>query len=496
MKPSWAEGLGGLAVPRSHVAELLGADEIGGGVLVVDDEGDIRTVVRRVLSKGTSAPLLEAGSVAEALAHLRAHEVAMLFVDLGLPDGPGFEVIDAALAQGRDVAIVVMTGAADIDLPISALRRNVTDFLLKPFSRDALLQAWARMVERRREVTRSRPAPRPRPSKATEVWRETHARDFVGEHSSLERIFGTIERIADTDATVLVLGESGTGKELVASAVHSASQRRGSFVTLNCAAIPENLMESELFGHVRGAFTGATGARNGCFIEAQGGTLFLDEIGEMPLALQAKLLRALQEKRIRAVGDDRERSVDVRIIAATNRDLEERVEAGLFREDLLYRLSVIPIELPPLRERRSDVPLLVRHFIASANEARGRSVEGITSEALDLLGAYGWPGNVRQLRNLVERMVILKAEGWIEPADLPARVRASGVQTQGESSEPQLPETGIDLRDAVERFENSLILQALERTGWNKNQAASILQINRTTLVEKLKKKDIKPSGD
>jgi DNA-binding NtrC family response regulator len=472
-------------------------EEMVGSVLVVDDEADIRNVVRRVLAKVSDVPVLDVGTVAEAVSVLGAHPISVLFVDLGLPDGQGFDVIDAALARSKDVSIVVMTGESSVDHPISALRRSVADFLLKPFSRAALLEAWERAAQRQREnASRPRPSARAKERPSTDVWREVHAPEIVGEHPSLHDVFATIERIADTDATVLITGESGTGKELVAAAVHSASKRTGAFVTLNCAAIPENLMESELFGHVRGAFTGASGARNGCFVEAHGGTLFLDEIGEMPLALQAKLLRALQEKRVRAVGEDRERTVDVRIVAATNRDLEEHAEAGRFREDLLYRLSVIPIELPTLRDRRSDIPLLVRHFIALSNQARGRNVDGITSEALDMLSAYGWPGNVRQLRNLIERIVILKAEGWIGPNDLPARVRATGpAALGGDPLEPQLPAGGIDLRDAVERFENALILQALERTGWNKNQAASMLQINRTTLVEKLKKKDLKPAS-
>ena len=471
-------------------------DAMIGSVLVVDDEPDIRNVVRRVIAKVSDVPVVEAGTVAEAVARLAAHPISVLFVDLGLPDGQGFDVIDAAITCSKDTCIVVMTGESSVDHPISALRRNVADFLLKPFSRTALLDAWERASQRQLEnASRPRPSMRPKERPSTEVWRERHAPEVVGEHPSLHDLFATIERIADTDATVLITGESGTGKELVAAAVHSASKRSGSFVTLNCAAIPENLMESELFGHVRGAFTGASGARNGCFVEAHGGTLFLDEIGEMPLSLQAKVLRALQEKRVRAVGEDRERAVDVRIVAATNRDLEEHAEGGLFREDLLYRLSVIPIELPPLRDRRSDIPILVRHFISLSNQTRGRHIEGITSEALDMLIAYGWPGNVRQLRNLVERMVILKAEGWLDPTDLPARIRASSAPLGGDPLEPQLPAGGIDLRDAVERFENALILQALERTGWNKNQAASMLQINRTTLVEKLKKKDLKPAS-
>jgi transcriptional regulator with PAS, ATPase and Fis domain len=291
---------------------------------------------------------------------------------------------------------------------------------------------------------------------------------------------------------VLITGESGTGKELVARALHAGSGRaQGPFVTVNCAAIPENLLESELFGHVRGAFTGALSPRVGRFAAADGGTLFLDEIGELPLSQQAKLLRAVQEREIIAVGDGKPRKVDVRLIAATHRDLEAMVEQGTFREDLLYRIQVVPIELPPLRERPGDVPGLVEAFVRRVNAKRKRGVTGVTEAAMSALCAYEWPGNVRQLENVVERMVLLRAEGMIDTEDLPARmqkaVRAAGNRAQA----LELPEEGIDLRDAVEQFENKLILQALERTGWNKNRAAAVLRMNRTTLVEKLKKKNL-----
>ncbi|MDH5493467.1 MAG: sigma-54 dependent transcriptional regulator, partial [Myxococcales bacterium] len=300
-----------------------------------------------------------------------------------------------------------------------------------------------------------------------------------------------IDKVADTDCSVLVTGESGTGKELVARALHQASDRKEEpFVTVNCAAIPENLLESALFGHARGSFTGATQSRVGRFAQAAGGTIFLDEIGELPLALQSKLLRVLQEKEVTPLGESRTLRIDVRVVAATNRDLEEMVESGNFREDLLYRLNVIPVELPSLRQRRSDIPLLVEHFVHQTNVKRGRFIAGVSDEAMAALCAYDWPGNVRQLENTLERLVVLKSEGFIEVDDLPEKWRKQAAHSGGSSS-PELPEDGIDLRDAVEQFENALILQALERTGWNKNQAASILRMNRTTLVEKLKKKKL-----
>ncbi len=465
-------------------------------ILVVDDEPDMRRLLRRSLSRKFTT-VLEAPTVAQARQILQASDrIDVVLTDLALPDGEGFEVVDQASDLPNKPAVLVMTGLQSIDHPINALRHNAADFLLKPFSLDALDQAVARALERRETVTDSGTFRVLTDDSGASAWRQKHCPDIVGEHPALLRVFSIIERVADTDCSVLVTGESGTGKELVARTIHRASDRaEGPFVTVNCAAIPENLLESELFGHVRGAFTGATSSRKGRFLDAHGGTLFLDEIGELPLALQGKLLRALQEKVVCAVGESRERKVDVRIVAATNRDLEEMVEARAFREDLLYRLNVIPLELPPLHERRSDIELLVRHFVAMTNEQRRRNVEGIDEEAMEALMAYNWPGNVRQLRNVIERVVVLKGEGIIELADLPPRVRKRRRSSAGGILAPELPEEGIALRDAVEKFENALILQALERTGWNKNRAASILQMNRTTLVEKLKKKDIKKTG-
>jgi DNA-binding NtrC family response regulator len=324
------------------------------------------------------------------------------------------------------------------------------------------------------------------------AWRDRYAPDLVGDDPRLLRVFHVIERVSDTDCSVLVTGESGTGKELVARAVHAASSRAsGPFVTVNCAAISENLVESELFGHTRGAFTGATATREGYFAAADGGTLFLDEIGELPLSAQAKLLRAVQEKEITPVGETHGRRVNVRVLCATHRDLAKLVAEGKFREDLLYRIQVVPIELPALRERRADIPALVSHFIAKSNRRHRRAIAGVRTDAMQLLCAYAWPGNVRQLEHVVERMVVLRPEGTLCREDLPAKVLAATPSVQREGGALHLPDDGIDLRDAVEHFENQLILQALERTGWNKNRAAAVLRMNRTTLVEKLKKKNM-----
>ncbi len=454
-------------------------------ILIVEDDESLRRALARYL-KRSDYHVIEAATLEAAHAALDAHsEVGTVITDVVLPDGGGFELVDRSARDAMAPSIIVMTGEDDIDHPISALKRGAADFLLKPFSFEALDEALRRAASRGTTGLRKNVLPRT----PIESWRSRYAPEIVGSHTSLMDAFSIIERVADTDCSVMITGESGTGKELVARAVHKASDRSsGPFVTVNCAAIPENLLESELFGHVRGAFTGATVSRQGRFAAADGGTIFLDEIGELPLALQSKLLRVLQEKEVCAVGDSKVRKVDVRIVAATNRDLDEMVQSRTFREDLLYRINVIPIALLPLRERRRDIVELVETFVGRTNERRGRSITGISDEAMEALVAFNWPGNIRQLENTIERIVVLKTEGSIDLEDLPERIRKA--QNHGRAvDQPELPADGIDLRDAVEKFENALILQALERTGWNKNQAASILRMNRTTLVEKLKKR-------
>jgi len=482
-------------------------------VLLVEDDRALRELITRHLRAGRGFDVHPAGTLLEARRVLSEGRVDVLLADVGLPDGLGLE-----LAEGPGVPpTIVMTADGSVEHAVSAMHLGVVDFLVKPIDFDVLDHAIARAVERGAEGTggkdgdddlpgggpgvakantdRHRAPSAPPPRRDPDAFRRRFAPGILGSDAKLLRVFDVIERISDTDCTVLVTGESGTGKELVARAIHEASDRNTApFVAVNCAAIPENLLESELFGHVRGAFTGATSGRVGRFAAANGGTLFLDEIGELPIALQAKLLRALQEKEITPVGDVRSQKVDVRIVTATNRSLEDMVAAGQFREDLLYRLNVIPIELPALRERKGDVPELCAHFLHRTNRKRGRDVHGITAEAMAALVAYDWPGNVRELENTVERMVVLRSEGELGLDDLPRNIRRAADATGGRGGDPTLPEDGIDLRDAVEQFENALILQALERTGWNKNQAAAILRMNRTTLVEKLKKKQLDAS--
>ncbi len=327
--------------------------------------------------------------------------------------------------------------------------------------------------------------------------RPTSRGKIIGHNPAMKRVLETIQRVASSSCTVLVTGESGTGKELVVAALHDASPRTSKpLVTVNCGAIPENLIESELFGHARGAFTGAHATRQGHVASAEGGTLFLDEVGELPLQVQVKLLRLLQQREYSMVGDSRVVKCDVRIVAATNRDLEAEVKGRRFREDLFYRLNVIHIELPSLRNRPEDIEPLAKHFLNSCVARTGRvDVVGFAPDALEVLRGHQWPGNVRSLENTVERAVLLTTGPLVTSEDLPERMRlasppSSGVTKSAAPSGP-LPEAGIDLRAVVECYENDLIVQALERTGRNKNRAAQLLGLNRTTLVEMLKRKGL-----
>jgi transcriptional regulator with PAS, ATPase and Fis domain len=311
---------------------------------------------------------------------------------------------------------------------------------------------------------------------------------LIGEHALIQKINQLVRKVAPTDATILIMGESGTGKELVARAVHAYSNRGDRpFIPVNCGAIPAELLESEMFGHERGAFTGAIGQRSGMFQLANGGTIFLDEVGEMSPTLQVKLLRVLQDREVRPVGGDRPLKVDVRVLAASNKDLSSEVEAGRFREDLFYRLQVIPIVMPPLRERRSDIPLLVHHFLEKHNRKRAGRPVTMSDESMVHLWEYDWPGNVRELENLLERLVILSEDGHVTLAQLPTQIRS--LISEKKIPRPTLGEQGLDLNTAVEEFENRLIEEALRRTKGNKQAAARLLGLKRTTLVAKLRRR-------
>jgi DNA-binding NtrC family response regulator len=438
-------------------------------VLIVEDDDDLRRSLERVLLKD-GCDVTPARDGQEAIDKLAAGlTVDLVITDLEMPRAGGREVLEAATARGFPV--VILTAHSSVTVAVDLMRRGAANFLTKPFSPSSIRAVL--------EDSFGRAAP---PKKRTD------APAVVGTDPAFGRVLNTIDSVAETDATVLLLGESGTGKEVMARAIHQASRRAaGPFVAVNCGAIPEALLESELFGHAKGAFTGATQSRAGRFQLADAGTLFLDEIGDMPLHFQVKILRAIQERQVEVLGEGVARPIDVRIIAATHRDLPRMVSDGTFREDLYYRINVIELHLPPLRERKGDIPLLVDHFRQAANARHGRTVSGFSPEALAALAAHNWPGNIRELANLVERVVILTKTGVVQADQMPLRGAPPAPATP--PGRAALPATGIDLRQAVAEYEETLIDQALERTGGNRNAAAQLLGLNRTTLVEKLKRR-------
>jgi DNA-binding NtrC family response regulator len=400
------------------------------------------------------------------LGRTRREEPDCLVVDLVLPGMSGLDLHRELVRTGADAPTILLTGQGDVPTSVRAMKAGVLDFITKPYDADDLLAAVRRVAARRSSE------------------RESARRigGMVGESGALRTVVDQVDLVADTDATVLVTGESGTGKELVARAIHDRSRRRGPLVRMNCAAIPESLFESELFGHARGSFTGALNDRVGRFEAAQGGTLFLDEIAEMPLAMQPKLLRVIQEKELERVGETRPRKVDVRIVAATNRKLEAEVEGGRFRADLFYRLNVFPIEIPPLRERREDVPLLAEHFVQAAARRLRRPAARLTEAALRLLMSRDWPGNIRELENVIERAVILAGDGPLR-FDAPAAVVP--VRTQSSAS------TGLPLlsKAAIERHQRETIVAALEQTRGRVSGprgAAELLGMNASTLFSRM----------
>jgi DNA-binding NtrC family response regulator len=444
-------------------------------VLVVDDEELYRRALERILQRVGHA-VVAARDASEALAIVSGQPVDLVLADIRMPGINGLELVRQIHEITPDLPCIVITGYGGAEQSVEALRAGAYWYLEKPFDQNHL-DVVRRLVEQAIEVGRLRAENR-------NLKRELRA--IVGESPILRSVLDVVDKVADSDSTVLITGESGTGKELIARAIHERSRRADRmFVTVNCGAIPEELLESELFGHVRGAFTNAVHHREGRFSLADGGTIFLDEIGDMSPNLQVKLLRVLQDRSFEPVGSSKTQAVDVRVIAATNQDLEQAIRERRFREDLFYRLNVIPIEAPPLRERRDDIPLLVQHFLDAASRTRGRPAPAITPDALDLLCRHDWPGNVRELENLIERLVTLGSDREIAAADLPANLR--GI-TAPALSALRVPATGLCFRHVVETVEDQLIRDALEQTHGNKNRAAQLLRMNRTTLLEKMKR--------
>jgi DNA-binding NtrC family response regulator len=448
-------------------------------VLLVEDEAPLReALAEQLVDRGYAVEQAESGET--ALAKLADFAFDVIITDLRLPGIDGSAVIDAALDRYPDIVAIVVTGYGTVKDAVEAMKRGAWDFVSKPFQIDELLHALNAALEQRRLKSENAYL-------RAQLDERYRFEGLIGKSPAMKRLFQLLETVAATNSTILITGDTGTGKEVVARAIHHNSPRKTHrFVALNCSAIPETLLEAEIFGHVRGAFTGAIGNREGRLEQAHKGTLFLDEVGTMSAALQMKLLRVLQEREFERVGDSKTTKVDVRVIAATNSDLTKMVGEGQFREDLYYRLNVIPVHIPPLRERRDDIPLLVQHFLEKFRSG-GAAAMTVSQEAMRQLMSYAWPGNVRQLENATERAVAFSgSRGQIEAADLPPEV--AGAEPHFVNASLALPEDGVDLDAFVANIERELIQRSLERTGGNKGQAAKLLNLKRTTLVEKLKR--------
>ena len=443
-------------------------------VLIVDDDEALRDSLELVLtSEGYQVATADCGT--SALERLDEQRLDVVLCDLRMPGIDGFELIPQILRHTPGIPIVLMSAYGTEDLALEAIRRGAYDYLAKPFQPSEVVLTLRKAHEREKLRQANQILQR-------DVVRALGERPIVAASESMIDLLETLERTAAYKTTALLTGESGTGKEVLARAIHAQSPRRSaSFVAVNCGAIPEPLLESELFGHAKGAFTGAGRARRGLFVEAEGGSLFLDEIGELPTLLQVKLLRVLQEEEIRPVGESKAHSIDVRVIAATSRDLAQEVAESRFREDLYYRLNVMHLHVPPLRERREDIPLLVDHFVRHFSDTLGKPVDHITDEALDRLTRYPWPGNVRELENVIERALILTDDDRLTLRELPENVVAP------EAGDTAAPGQTFSLRDARRAVEIDVIRRALESTGGNRTHAAKLLEISHRALLYKIK---------
>ncbi|NOZ56775.1 MAG: sigma-54-dependent Fis family transcriptional regulator [Calditrichaeota bacterium] len=443
-------------------------------ILVVDDDKNICKMIEINLRKEKSYEVLTASSGESCLRVLRENHVDLVLLDIQMPGIDGIETLKRIREEDPHIQVVMMSAHGTIERAVQSMKLGAYDFLTKPFSSERLMVTVKNALmagSLKKEVEELR----------TELRSRYRFENIIGQSGAMQEVLRAIERVVDSNVTVLITGESGTGKELVARAIHYNSRRRNKpFVAVNCSALPESLLESELFGHEKGAFTGATQRRIGKFEQANGGTIFLDEIGLMTPATQAKILRVLQEREFERVGGNELVRVNVRIISATNRDLEEAMKKGEFREDLYYRISVFPIKLPPLRERKEDIPLLAGHFLKKYSEQEGKKVDSINPEALELMMAYNWPGNVRELENAIERAVVLATTNEITPRELPQAVKAIG--------EKKIYESDQTLNSWIEKLEEQALRQALLECEGNISETARKLGIGRATIYRKAKK--------
>ena len=453
-------------------------------LLIVDDEIQNREYLSEILCE-EDYNVTSAVDGKDAIAKLSQDVFHVVLTDLQMPELDGLAVINYIMENKLNCIGIIYTGYGSVKTAVDAMRMGAFDYLTKPFKADEIKIVVKKALEHLALQEEN-----------TYLKQQLKARykfeNIIGNSDKMQRVFGMIDKVASTDSTVLILGDSGTGKELVARALHYNSPRsQNAFVPVNCGAIPEELLESELFGHEKGAFTGAFRTRIGRFELACGGSIFLDEVSEMSPNLQVKLLRVIQEREFERVGGVKSIKAVVRIIAATNKNLEEEVAEGRFREDLYYRLNVIPLTLPPLRERKDDIPLLVKHFLNKYASNSAKAPTGFSKEAMSVIMNYKWPGNVRELENIVERMVVLCDTPEVGLSDLPDKILSGSADASSDFPRIDLPETGIDLSTAVSEFEKNIIIQALNRSNWVKNRAAKLLHVNRTTLVEKIKKQKL-----
>lgn len=455
-------------------------------VLIVDDDPVILEVIGDILKKNGYEVVAAPNGMA-GIRELERKYFDLVLTDLVMPDVDGMEVLDHVVTTSPKAICIILTGHATIKSSVEAIKKGAFDYVTKPITADELLVVIEKALKFRNLEEEN--------LRLKKELRQTYGYDnLVGTSNAIKQIYDLIEKVADTDGTVLIIGASGTGKELIARAIHYNSSRSDRpLVVINCGAIPEELLESELFGHEKGAFTGAYKSRIGRFEMANGGTIFLDEIGEMSPALQVKLLRVLQEKKFERVGGTKTIHVDIRIIAATNKNLTTAINKGKFREDLYYRLNVIPMKVPPLKQRKSDIPLLIDHFLKKFQKGVEKKITGFSPEATDAMLKYDWPGNVRELENVIKRLTILCDDEVVTVDDLPEHIPHKGRAVR--VVEEDLLEKGETLHDAVEDYEKRLILGALERSDWVKTKAAKLLNINRTTLVEKIKKQNLTESA-
>ncbi len=451
-------------------------------ILVVDDERSMRDFLAIMLKKeGYQVTVVEDGN--QAIKAIQKDIYDLVITDIKMPGVDGLQVLQTIKELSPETLVIMITAFSSTQDAVKAMKQGAIDYISKPFEVEEIKLIVRNALERKRLSEENRYLKRELESKHTSA-------AIIGESPALQRVLKMIEKVSYNRSTVLILGESGTGKELVARAIHQNSPRRNKpFVTVNCGAIPEHLLESELFGHMKGAFTGAIANKQGLFELADGGTFFLDEIGETTPTIQVKLLRVLQDRQFKRVGGTVDIKVDVRIIAASNKDLEKMVREGTFREDLFYRLNVIPIYIEPLRNRKEDIPLLVNYFLRKYGEELGKTFSGITDEAMKVLMDYDWPGNIRELENAIERAVALESGSVISVNSLPDSVR--GLSTRIKPFIPDIPPEGVDLENIVNEVEKGLLMKALQKSGWVKKQAAKMLHLSFRSLRYRLDKFDI-----